>query len=439
MTATLPIAPSAVCWITRTLEDAGFETWAVGGAIRDALLGRPSGDWDLATRATPKEVRRIFRRTVPIGIEHGTVGVLARDGTMYEVTTFRRDVETDGRHAVVVFAETIEEDLGRRDFTINAMAWHALREVFCDPYGGAADLDDHVLRTVGRPDERFREDFLRILRALRFAGRFELRIEPDTWHSLRGLVDRLPVLSPERVREELLKVLGQDPAPARSLELYAESGALAVVYPELDAVRSDGGWARSLATIERLPPARPLTRLAALLRPLLEERAAALLVRMRLSNAVTDEVARLASASPLPGPQAPDAEFRRWLARYGASRLGRVARIELAEARAREHEASGAGGSRGPAPTEVVESWRRARAVLRTSPPLAVSDLAIDGRDLMRLGLRPGPGFGLILEGLLDWVLEDPSRNETSGLGARAIELATIVAEDGGREGSGDG
>jgi tRNA nucleotidyltransferase (CCA-adding enzyme) len=237
------------------------------------------------------------------------------------------------------------------------------------------------------------------------------------------------VLSPERVREELLKVLGQDPAPARSLELYAESGALAVLYPELDAVRSEGGWARSLATIERLPPARPLTRLAALLRPLQEERAAALLVRMRLSNAVTDEVARLASASPLPGTQAPDADFRRWLMRYGASRLGRVARIELAEA---------AGGSRGPAPTEVVESWRRARAVLRTSPPLAVSDLAIDGRDLMRLGLRPGPGFGLILEGLLDWVLEDPSRNETSGLGARAIELATIIAEDGGREDSGD-
>ena len=123
-----PSAPPAVRWVARTLEEAGHETWAVGGAVRDVLLGRPAGDWDLATHATPKEVRRLFKRTVPLGIEHGTVGVLARDGTMYEVTTFRRDVETDGRHAVVSFAETIQEDLARRDFTVNAIAWHPLRE-----------------------------------------------------------------------------------------------------------------------------------------------------------------------------------------------------------------------------------------------------------------------------------------------------------------------
>ena len=123
-------------WITRKLEDAGFETWAVGGAVRDALLGLPLGDWDLATRAHPNQVRRLFRRTVPLGVEHGTVGVLSDEGVLYEVTTFRRDVETDGRHAVVPFADTVEEDLSRRDFTSNALSWHPLRKVMLDPFGG---------------------------------------------------------------------------------------------------------------------------------------------------------------------------------------------------------------------------------------------------------------------------------------------------------------
>ena len=171
---TRPDAPPAATWIVRTLEEAGHETWAVGGAVRDVLLGRPAGDWDLTTHARPTDVRRIFRRTIPIGVEHGTVGVLARDGTMYEVTTFRKDVQTDGRHAVVEFASTLDEDLARRDFTINAIAWHPLREELRDPFGGAVDLGHGVLRTVGAPEERFREDYLRVLRALRFAGRFGL-------------------------------------------------------------------------------------------------------------------------------------------------------------------------------------------------------------------------------------------------------------------------
>src|SRR5690606_14370270 len=151
--------PQAVREITRRLEEAGYQTWAVGGAVRDAVLGLPAGDWDLATRARPHEVRRLFRRTVPIGIEHGTVGVLGRDGVLYEVTTFRRDVETFGRHAVVEFADTVEEDLARRDFTLNALAWHPLTAELKDPFGGLRDLEERRLRTVGRPEERFAEDY----------------------------------------------------------------------------------------------------------------------------------------------------------------------------------------------------------------------------------------------------------------------------------------
>lgn len=420
-----PSAPPAVRWIARKLEDAGYDTWAVGGAVRDELLGRHSGDWDLATRARPEEMRRLFRRTVPLGMEHGTVGVL-KDGTLYEVTTFRRDVETDGRHAVVVFADTIEDDLGRRDFTINAVAWHPLREELLDPFGGLADMGRRVLRTVGRPDERFREDYLRILRCFRFAGLFDLEIEAETWIALRSLVGHLTSLSAERIRDELIKVLDADPSPGRSLGLYADSGALAVLYPELDALRDPSaqegghdGWSLSVATVEELPRGRPLMRVAALVRQVAPEAAAALLLRLRFSNAQVDETAYRAKAGALPEAGAEPSAYRRWLSASGPHRLAALARLDLARARAERRLGL-------PDRVEsVVSSWRTAKKVRASAPPLAVGDLAMDGRGLIGLGLKPGPHFGRILDGLLDWVLEDPSRNRREQLAERALELAT--------------
>ena len=430
---TRPISPQAVSWISRTLEEAGHETWAVGGAVRDALLGRPSGDWDLATHAHPNEVRRLFRRTVPIGIEHGTVGVLARDGTMYEVTTFRRDVETDGRHAVVAFAETLAEDLARRDFTINSIAWHPLREEIFDPFDGAGDLERGLLRTVGEPEERFAEDYLRILRALRFAGYFKLEIADDAWRSLCGLVDRLPELSAERIREELLKVLGTDRQPSRTLGLYSESGVLRVLYPELEALRKGGAagaegepseWTLAVATASQLPIGRPMLRLAALLRAPGRDAVAGLLLRLRLSNAGVDEVARLAAAEPLPEPGAHDRTFRRWLSVRGVSGLAASARLELARAKAE----SALGVS--DRTREIVASWTRARAVRSAFPPLTVGALALDGRGLISLGLEPGPDFARILDDLLEWVLDDPSRNETGLLQERVVALTGGRSDD---------
>lgn len=421
-----PDAPPAVRWITRTLEAAGYETWTVGGAVRDALLGRPSGDWDLATRARPNRVRKLFRRTVPIGIEHGTVGILARDGVLYEITTFRRDVDTDGRHAVVEFADRLEDDLARRDFTINAIAWHALREELCDPFQGEADLESRVLRTVGEPVDRFQEDYLRILRALRFASRFELRIDDPTWEAAKGLVAHLPKLSPERIREELLKVLGADPRPSRALTLYAESGVLATLYPELER-RHEGeaeDWKRALAAVDALPTGRPDLRLAALLRGLPEHDVAAVLIRLRLSNRQVEEVAQLAAGASLPAPDASSEAYRRWLSRIGPQRLHAMARLGLAAAR------HGGGDA-----DEVVQSWRRAKEVLGQGPPLSVGDLALDGRDLIGMGLKPGPHFGDILDSLLDWVLEDPDRNHRGTLEARASELADRAKPDGAAHG----
>ncbi len=417
-------APAAVLWIARTLERHGFETWAVGGAVRDALGGHPSGDWDLTTRARPRDVRRIFKRTVPVGIEHGTVGVLARDGTMYEVTTFRRDVETDGRHAVVSFADKIADDLARRDFTVNAIAWHPLTERLYDPFGGRADLAEGCLRTVGEPAERFREDYLRVLRAFRFASRFDLDIAEETWEAIVAVVDRLHGLSAERIRDELLKVLDQDPLPSRGLEFYADSGALEELYPELEAIRQapagpDGGmrWALTCAVLDELPTGNAPLRLGALLKPLDAEAAAALLFRLRLSNAQVDRTLRIVAAPPLPSFDAPDGAFRRWLSGVGRDVWPASARVELALALAREKLALDPHRD----PAAVAASWRRARQVRDAAPPLAVGDLAVDGRTLIRLGLRPGPHFGEILEDLLDWVLEDPDRNEQKRLVERVL------------------
>jgi len=414
-----PAVPDAVEWIVRKLEDAGHETWAVGGAVRDSLAGRASGDWDLTTHARPGEVQKIFRRTVPLGIEHGTVGVLARDGTMYEVTTFRRDVETDGRHAVIAFADTVREDLARRDFTINAIAYHPLRQEVLDPYGGQSDLEAGVLRTVGSPTERFAEDYLRVLRAFRFAGRFGLSVHAETWQAAQAVSEQLRDLSSERVREELLKVLDMDPRPSMALKLYSASGAIAALYPELESLRVDrvSAWEATLASLDALPVGRPHLRLAALLRDVDAQAGIQLLSRLRLSNSQTEEAALLASAEPLPPPDVDGYQVRRWLAAAGPERLTAIARLDLARAKALGPSAC----------ATVVDAWRRAKAERRSGVPLSVGELAINGRTLIHRGMKPGPEFGRILGELLQRVLERPELNTVD-------ELTRLVDDLNGRE-----
>ena len=421
--------------IARRLQDAGFETWAVGGAVRDALSGGRPGDWDLTTAARPRDVQRLFRHTVPVGVAHGTVGVLGRDRRMYEVTTFRRDVETDGRHARVVFAQTVDEDLQRRDFTINAVAWHPLTREVRDPHGGVPDLAARLLRTVGDASERFREDRLRVLRALRFAGRFGLRIEDDTWRAARAAAPELVHLSAERVREELLKVLREVRPPSLSLRLYAESGALASLYPELQACIGvpDGAadvWAHLLAAVDAVPPHRGELRLSALLhdagKPLVRteadgriswpEHAAAgaavasrMLRRLKFSNAETDRAVHLvAQHADFPSPDAPAPELRRWLRRIGREYVRDLFRLRIADLRAR--------GADDPRPAETSRLWRRVRRELAGHAPLEIGDLAIGGGELRALGLPPGPLYGEILRSLLEQVTDDPSLNHRDTL-----------------------
>lgn len=436
--------PRSVLEIAQKLDHAGHDVWAVGGAVRDALLGIPQVDWDLATSARPHEVQRLFRRTVPVGIDHGTVGVFGADGGLYEVTTFRRDVETTGRHAVVEFAHTIDEDLSRRDFTFNAIAWHPIHDEVRDPWHGLADLRAAVLRTVGEPADRFAEDYLRVLRGLRFAGHFVLEPEPATWNALTAAVPHLGTLSAERVREELFKVLGRTPHASAALRLYERSGALGQLYPELQqlAALTVGDepadlWRQTLASVDAVSPARPLLRLAALLHAVGMPAAASrdlrggwrftghevfgarkareLMERLKASNADTDRVTALvARQSDLFPPDAPDAGVRRWLLHVPPALVPDLFRLRIALWRANPV-------GRGDA--DLAGRWRHVHRIIASRPPITTGDLAIDGDDLKGLGLPPGPRYGEILRELLDCVIDDPSLNDRTTLVRMAREM----------------
>ncbi len=402
--------PAAVVEITRRLEERGYATWAVGGAVRDALLGSSRTDWDLATAATPETVRKLFRPSYPIGLRFGTVGVRGRDGLVYEVTTFRRDIETDGRHAVVEYADTLDEDLSRRDFTINAIAYHPLRHEIHDPFDGRSDLQRRLLRCVGDPARRFAEDYLRVLRGLRFAGRYGLEVETATWTALTTAVPGTSRLSGERVREELIKVLEAPGAPA-ALELYRRSGLLAELFPELDRLDNEE-WGRRLRAIADLPRDPVRLRLALLFEPL-GETAEETLSRLRFSNAEVRDVTELGAAlrEPLPPPDDVKAG-RRWL---------RAVTPEWAEDALRLQAALAEGWDAEEDERRRLEAQAaRVREILERGDPVTLSDLAIDGNDLKELGLEPGPDFGRILDACLDAVIEDPSLNRRPAL----LELA---------------
>jgi len=379
--------PAEVVEIAATLEAAGHETWAVGGALRDVLLGEGQSDVDLATAAPPEVVQRLFPHTVPVGIRHGTVGVLDRQRHLHEVTTFRRDVETDGRHAVVSFGASLEEDLARRDFTINAIAYHPLRHQWRDPFGGREDLRAGVVRAVGPASDRFREDYLRILRAIRFAARFGFVIEPATWAAAREHAGGLQWLSAERVRDEWFKGLRTARDLAGFCHLWREVGAAAIWLPELA-----GGYPGA----DHAPARRDPVVLTALTC----RDPATVLERLRASRA---EVARAAALAAGPrAPERPEPEaVRRWLAAVGAA----ADDLLLLE---RYHTADD------PAWEGLVADIRsRGEATAR-------SDLAVTGTDLLEAGWPAGPALGALLDRLLDAVLANPGLNTRDRLLALA-------------------
>ena len=429
--------PADALEIADTLESRGFQAWAVGGAIRDELLGDAREDWDLATDARPDEVRRVFSRTVPLGIEHGTGGGVGETGTMFEVTTFRRDIETDGRHAVVEYADSIDEDLARRDFTINAMAWRPATDEFVDPWEGRADLERRILRAVGDPAQRVAEDYLRVLRGLRFAGRFQLTIDPETLSALEDGVDGTATLSAERVREELEKVLTSR-RPSTSLHLYARLGVLEIWYPELAEVREKAAWEQNLAAVDEITADRaddwPLLRLARLLlAPFVAadpldvgqdaeaagevraEAGSAVLQRLRFSNADQRATTHLLRHyQPLVSPIDSAARIREWLSVVDGDAARQLFELHLAYARAADDEET---------IRYLEHTLARVEDELLAGPPLNVTDLAIGGGELLALGVKQGPLVGLLLDELHARVLEDPELNDPDVLSEIAREL----------------
>ena len=423
-----------------TLHRAGYAAYVVGGCVRDSLLGLTPHDWDLCTSALPQQVMELFgaQRCIPTGLQHGTVTV-KQSGALYEITTFRTEgTYTDGRHPDEVhFVPDVREDLARRDLTINAMAYNE-KEGLVDPFGGQADLQSGIVRAVGVPRQRFTEDALRILRLYRFAARFGFAIDPPTAQAAQELCAHLDCVSVERIEEELAKLLSA-PAPAA----YLNEKILSVVLPEL----SPEALAAAKPVVDACPAgAENLpVRLAALLLSLGEDGIRRTLKRLRCSNALIEEAAVLVReargcdgsflfghdsghsiASPIAfGNRVPPQRTvlrettvtpgftiyaRRLLGRYNLCTVQRIA--ALGTALQPEHAADFA------ALSELAEQLDADGVCCR------VSQLAVNGRDLMAAGVPAGPGIRKVLEALLDGVIREEYPNERQALLAAVQQLA---------------
>ena len=455
---TIKLDPGAALLLD-ALHGAGHAAYAVGGCVRDSLLGLDPHDWDLCTSARPEQVMALFgeEKCIPTGLQHGTVTV-KQGGRLYETTTFRTEgAYSDGRHPdAVCFVPDVREDLARRDFTINAMAYSA-GEGLIDPFGGRDDLAAHLVRAVGEPERRFEEDALRILRLYRFAARFGFAIDPATGAAARALGPHLDCVSAERIQEELLKLLAA-PRPGS----YLEPAVLAVVLPELEPEKQPERFAELCRTIDRIEPTAENmpARLAALLWPLGEAGARKALHKLKCSNALTDEVTALereagGGAGSFLLPRSRD----RWAGSSSEDRpLGwdpAAAGSRAGDGMARtvsEEEAPGTPGSemqltakrllgryelptiqrlttlcsaRHPEQTGAFAALQaEAERLTAENACCRVSQLAVNGRDLMAAGVRPGPGLRQVLNALLEAVITGQTPNEKDALLAAAAQFS---------------
>ena len=423
-----------------TLHRAGYAAYVVGGCVRDSLLGLTPHDWDLCTSALPQQVMKLFgaQRCIPTGLQHGTVTV-KQSGALYEITTFRTEgTYTDGRHPDEVhFVPDVREDLARRDLTINAMAYNE-KEGLVDPFGGQADLQSGIVRAVGVPRQRFTEDALRILRLYRFAARFGFAIDPPTAQAAQELCAHLDCVSVERIEEELAKLLSA-PAPAA----YLDKKILLVILPEL----SSEALAAAKPVVDACPAGAenlPI-RLAALLLSLGEDGTRRTLRRLRCSNACIEETAVLVRearrrdgsflfghdsghsiARPIAfGNRVPPQRTvlrettvtpgftiyaRRLLGKYNLCTVQRIAALGTALQPERAADFA--------ALSELAEQLDADGVCCR------VSQLAVNGRDLMAAGVPAGPGIRKVLEALLDGVIREEYPNERQALLAAVQQLA---------------
>ena len=406
--------PASVREVCRVLTGGGHQAVAVGGAVRDVLLDREPGDWDVATSATPERVVACFQRTIPTGIQHGTVTVLVgRERDHVEVTTFRGEgAYSDARRPdTVTFGVPLVEDLARRDLTVNAIAYDPETGQLHDPFGGWADLLARRLRAVGDPVARFTEDGLRVMRAVRFAAHLEFALDAATEAAIAPALPSLAKVSRERISDELRKLLAAA-RPSLGLAIALRSGIVRTVWPELAASLEgqDDAIARWLQRVDVAVRDDLAMREGALASPITDRSAVERALRdLKFSNAEVELAADLASAiDPRTWPEATPEAVRR---RFSQLRSREVAR-RVHHMWAHEQ----------PAPPQAAIAAK----ILEDNDPLSVRDLAVGGKDLIAaLQMPAGPAIGRILTMLLDRVLEDPARNtrETLLVEAQRLEL----------------
>ena len=429
--------------ICRMLQRSGFQSYIVGGAVRDSLLGREVHDWDIASDARPEQVVSLFRHVIKTGMKHGTVTVMMSDEA-YEVTTFRGDgTYSDGRRPdSVQFLDTIEEDLARRDLTVNAIAYDPLRNLYVDPWGGMKDLSARTLRAVGNPLQRFSEDALRMLRAARFSATLGFTIEESTLKAI-SILRSLEGVSPERIRDEIMKAMTAE-SPSRAFRVMVDTGILAKILPTFmpmvgctqNKYHEFDVWEHTLRVVDACPPSDPILRVAALLHDVGKpaskgshpvtgdatfydhenigaELSQEILESLRFS---TDEINRVTHlvrhhfvryetdwSSPT---------LRRWIRKVGLEHIPSL--VTLARA-----DIAGKGSANTPLEVSVVDHLEdRVRNMKDTEViPTSTSVLAINGKDVMEeLGISPGPVVGKVLNKLLEIVTDNPDLNTRESL-----------------------
>ncbi len=437
--------PRVVHEFAVVFRTAGFQCYLVGGAVRDILMARGHTDFDIATDARPEQVIGLFRRVLPTGIRHGTVTVLF-SGTTFEVTTFRTEADyTDGRHPdSVSYSASIEEDLARRDFTINAMAYDFNERRLLDPHNGQLDISRGIIRAIGDPAERFREDGLRPLRACRIAAQLSFTVDMATRAAIPGALAILARVSAERLRDELLKILAA-PLPSIGFLLMKETGILAVILPELlegvDVMQGDlhcyDVFTHALHACDAAPRESLPLRLAALLHDVGKPRCRGddggrptfyghetlsarmcedILTRLKLPNAVVHGVAHLVSHHMFNyNDEWSDAAVRRLIARVGEDRIPDLMALRRAD------QVGMCSENAAMFPEGLARFAERVAAVQGAARAFTVGQLAVNGKDIMaRLGIPPGPRVGTLSNELLQAVLDDPSQNEKEKLLAMA-------------------
>ncbi len=442
-----PHYEKAIRSIVTTFSESGFECYLIGGSVRDLLMGAPAYDFDFATNARPQQVMKLFKRVIPTGIKHGTVSLLFNDDATYEITTYRADGKyVDGRRPESIsFSDTLEEDVMRRDFTINGLAYDVIKQELIDYVGGLDDIDRRIIRTIGDSIDRFSEDGLRPYRACRFAAKLHFTIDSGTFDAIGKTLDVARLVSAERVRDELLKLLDAD-TPSVGFEYLRESGLLDLMIPELarcygvvqNKYHMYDIYYHSIYSCDAAPSGNHIVRIAALLHDIgkvatrregddgdytfynhevIGSRIAKkILSRLRFSNEEISRITNLISNHMFHyTDEWTDGAVRRFMRKVGVENIDDLFMVRFSD---REGN-----GMRGGLPAPIGKLRRRMERVIEEENAITVKDLDIDGHVLMNeFSITPGPTIGKILNHLLELVLDEPEINERDILLEKARE-----------------